>query len=138
VLARDRHRCVVPGCSGRDYVHVHPIRPRALGGTHDPALLATLCAAHHRAVHEGTLRVAAAAGRVRCFDASGRALGDARESPPLSAPATSLLDALTAAPAEVDALIEASGLPTSRALAALAELQFAGLAHRSGAHVSAA
>jgi hypothetical protein len=55
VLARDRHRCVVPGCSGRDYVEVHHIVERENGGGHEPENLVTLCTRHHSAVHEGKL-----------------------------------------------------------------------------------
>ena len=38
-------------------LHVHHVEPRADGGSHDPELLVPLCDAHHRAVHEGKLRV---------------------------------------------------------------------------------
>ena len=119
-------------------MHVHHIRPRALGGTHDAALLVTVCSSHHRAIHDGQLRIAAAGGRFRCFDAAGREIGDARAPrQPLSDAATALLAALPAGPTELDALIESSGLPTERVLAALSELQLAGLAHRSGAYADA-
>src|SRR5205085_10774141 len=57
VLARDRHRCVVPGCSGRDYVEVHHIVERDNGGGHEPENLVTLCTRHHAAAHEGKLEV---------------------------------------------------------------------------------
>jgi hypothetical protein len=36
---------------------VHHLDPRAEGGTHAPDRLATLCGAHHRAIHHGTLHV---------------------------------------------------------------------------------
>jgi hypothetical protein len=57
VLARDRHRCAVPGCSGRDYVEVHHILERENGGGHEPENLVTLCTRHHAAVHEGKLEL---------------------------------------------------------------------------------
>ena len=66
VLTRDRGRCVVPGCSGRDYVEVHHVIPRAEGGDHDPALLVTLCTRHHAAAHDGVLRIEGAAPSFRC------------------------------------------------------------------------
>src|SRR5207253_10963845 len=36
ILARDRHRCQVPGCS-RPAMHLHHIEFRAHGGSDDPA-----------------------------------------------------------------------------------------------------
>lgn len=65
VLARDRSRCVVPRCSGRDYVEVHHVIPWADGGDHDPALLATMCTRHHAAVHDGLLRIEGSAPSFR-------------------------------------------------------------------------
>jgi hypothetical protein len=55
VLRRDHHRCQVPGCQHATFVDVHHLVARADGGKHHPNNLLTLCAAHHRAVHEGTL-----------------------------------------------------------------------------------
>ncbi len=55
VLARDHHRCRVPGCTHATFVDVHHIRPRAEGGGHEPHNLITLCSAHHRAIHRGEL-----------------------------------------------------------------------------------
>ena len=66
VLARDRWRCIVPGCSGRDFVEVHHVIARAEGGDHDPARLVTLCTRHHAAVHEGVLRIEGTAPHFRC------------------------------------------------------------------------
>jgi hypothetical protein len=65
VLARDRGRCVVPGCSNRDFVEVHHRTPLAHGGNHDPAGLVTLCDAHHGIVHAGLLRIEGRAPRLR-------------------------------------------------------------------------
>jgi hypothetical protein len=53
-LARDRHRCQVPGCRSTN-IDVHHLHARALGGTHDEWNLITLCEAHHLAIHRGTL-----------------------------------------------------------------------------------
>ena len=55
VLRRDRHRCRVPGCTHGTFVDVHHLETRADGGGHDAENLVTLCSAHHRALHEGTL-----------------------------------------------------------------------------------
>ena len=55
VLRRDRHRCRVPGCTHATFVDVHHLRAPADGGSHDAENLLTLCGAHHRALHEGTL-----------------------------------------------------------------------------------
>lgn len=60
VLRRDHHRCRAPGCTHATFVDVHHVRPRAEGGQHDASNLITLCGAHHRAIHEGTLQIAGA------------------------------------------------------------------------------
>ncbi len=57
VLARDRHRCRVPGCRSAHNIDVHHIVHRALGGSHDPSNLIALCAGHHAAHHDGRLTV---------------------------------------------------------------------------------
>src|SRR5690606_3476581 len=61
VLRRDRHRCRVPGCTHARFVDVHHVEARADGGGHDAKDLVTLCGAHHRAVHEGTLLITSSA-----------------------------------------------------------------------------
>jgi hypothetical protein len=57
VLRRDQRRCQVPGCRHATFVDVHHIRPREEGGGHEPKNLLTLCSAHHRACHRGTLSI---------------------------------------------------------------------------------
>jgi 5-methylcytosine-specific restriction endonuclease McrA len=57
VLRRDHGRCVVPGCTHATFVDLHHVTPRSEGGTHDPDGLATVCGAHHAALHEGRLSV---------------------------------------------------------------------------------
>ncbi len=57
VLRRDRQRCSVPGCTNHRFLDVHHLDPLAEGGSHDPNRLATLCGAHHRAAHLGTLLI---------------------------------------------------------------------------------
>jgi len=61
VLRRDGGKCRVPGCRHAVYTDVHHIKPRSEGGTHHPDNLATLCRAHHRAMHQGRLIVTGAA-----------------------------------------------------------------------------
>lgn len=57
VVRRHHGRCAAPGCSSSMCLHVHHVEPRADGGTHDPELLVPLCDAHHRAVHDGKVRI---------------------------------------------------------------------------------
>ncbi|MBK7074725.1 MAG: HNH endonuclease [Myxococcales bacterium] len=76
VLRRDRGRCVVPGCRNARYVDVHHIVPRAAGGKHTPSKLSVLCSAHHKAAHDGRLRVEGTApGKLRFTHADGRPYG---------------------------------------------------------------
>lgn len=63
VLARDGHRCRVPGCRSTN-IDAHHMRPFALGGTHDEWNLLTLCEGHHRAVHNGKLLIRGTAPEV--------------------------------------------------------------------------
>ena len=57
ILARDRHRCQVPGCS-RPAAHVHHLEFRSHGGSDDDSNLLCLCAAHHLfGIHEERMRV---------------------------------------------------------------------------------
>jgi len=55
VLARDRHRCTVPGCRASANVDVHHIVRRADGGGHDASNLRTICSGHHALLHSGKL-----------------------------------------------------------------------------------
>ncbi|MBK7078241.1 MAG: HNH endonuclease [Myxococcales bacterium] len=76
VLRRDRGRCVVPGCRNARYVDVHHIVPRVAGGDHTPTKLAVLCSAHHKAAHDGRLRIVGTApGKLRVTHADGRPYG---------------------------------------------------------------
>ncbi|MBK7192592.1 MAG: HNH endonuclease [Myxococcales bacterium] len=76
VLRRDRGRCVVPGCRNARYVDVHHIVPRAQGGKHTPSKLSALCSAHHKAAHDGRLRVEGTApAKLRFTHADGRPYG---------------------------------------------------------------
>ncbi|MFA9433022.1 HNH endonuclease [Egicoccus sp. AB-alg2] len=52
ILLRDHHRCRFPGCTTTRNLHVHHIRHWADGGPTDRANLITLCAHHHRYLHQ--------------------------------------------------------------------------------------
>jgi hypothetical protein len=55
VLARDKHRCCVPGCRSAQNLEVHHFKHRAHGGSHEPSNLGTLCGGHHALHHDGKL-----------------------------------------------------------------------------------
>lgn len=57
VMQRDSGRCCVPGCRHSIFVDVHHIDLRSEDGGNDPDNLVVLCAAHHRALHRGSLRL---------------------------------------------------------------------------------
>jgi hypothetical protein len=57
VLARDQHRCRVPGCTHATFLDIHHVVSRSDGGSNDPANTITICSAHHRAVHRGKLTI---------------------------------------------------------------------------------
>jgi hypothetical protein len=57
VLRRDDYRCVVPHCSQRRSLQVHHIHFRSAGGDDDPSNQVTLCAFHHKALHDGRIRI---------------------------------------------------------------------------------
>jgi hypothetical protein len=57
VERRDGGRCRVPGCRHATFVDVHHLNLRSEGGTEELDNLLTLCAAHHRALHGGRLRI---------------------------------------------------------------------------------
>ena len=62
VLARDRHRCTVPGCRAHGWLELHHLTPLSEGGLHLMENLTTLCGAHHLAHHRGLLRITGRAG----------------------------------------------------------------------------
>src|SRR5258705_2252219 len=55
VLARDNHRCTVPGCRNARYVQVHHLGFQCHGGSHKKENLTTMCSAHHALLHRGKL-----------------------------------------------------------------------------------
>jgi hypothetical protein len=54
--ARDK-RCRFPGCANSRYMDAHHIHHWANGGETKPSNLVSLCRFHHRAVHEGGIRI---------------------------------------------------------------------------------
>lgn len=54
--ARDKG-CRFPGCCNTRYIDAHHIEHWANGGETKPANLVSLCRFHHRAVHEGGIRI---------------------------------------------------------------------------------
>ncbi len=75
VLARDRHRCTVPGCTSSAFVDVHHIRHRAHGGDDRMRNLTTLCELHHTHHHEGMIKIEGEGGAIRVTHADGRSYG---------------------------------------------------------------
>jgi len=75
VLARDHHRCVVPGCRSSRFIDVHHLRPRAAGGDHQPWNLACMCSSHHGLLHAGAIVIRGVPGGLRVTHADGRAYG---------------------------------------------------------------
>ena len=57
VLARDHHRCTVPGCRSARNLDLHHIRYQSEGGSHEIGNMTTLCAGHHQRLHEGALMI---------------------------------------------------------------------------------
>jgi hypothetical protein len=143
VLARDREQCVVPDCSSNDRVDVHQLDPRADGSDRNPALLATLCAAHHSSVHEGALRIEGHVPRLRFFRADGTEIAArtpasvSRESP-LSDAALAVVGMLGTEPVTIDFLIERVNAPVGAVLRAVTQLELAGLARSIGGLVALA
>ena len=75
VLRRDGGRCRVPGCRHAVFVEPHHIGLRSEGGDHDAENLITLCAAHHRAVHQGRLIITGTASSARFAHVDGAPYG---------------------------------------------------------------
>ncbi|MBK6684398.1 MAG: HNH endonuclease [Deltaproteobacteria bacterium] len=56
-LARDQHRCTVPGCQNNLFIDLHHLKKVRDGGAHTFENLTTLCSAHHRQHHAGYLGI---------------------------------------------------------------------------------
>jgi hypothetical protein len=83
VLARDRHRCRMPGCGATRFLEIHHIVPRRHGGSHAASNLVTLCSRCHRAVHDRQGNPAAARALAGALAATAdRAFREAARSDP--------------------------------------------------------
>jgi hypothetical protein len=80
VLTRDQHCCRVPGCRNATFLDLHHIELRSEGGRNVLGNILTLCGAHHRSVHQGSLLIEKdATGGVRFRHADGNAYGHVPE-----------------------------------------------------------
>jgi hypothetical protein len=75
VLARDHHRCRIPGCGNSMYVDVHHIDHWADVKCHDMNKLLTTCGLHHTMHHEGRIRISGTAESLVVTHADGRPYG---------------------------------------------------------------
>ena len=57
VLARDHHRCTVPGCRSARNLDLHHIEYQRDGGMHELWNLTVLCSGHHQQLHDGALAI---------------------------------------------------------------------------------
>jgi len=57
IIARDHHRCAVPGCRSARNIDVHHIVHQEDGGGHQDWNLVATCAGHHRMHHRGWLAI---------------------------------------------------------------------------------
>jgi hypothetical protein len=71
VLARDHHRCTVPGCRSTRGLELHHIQWRSRGGDHRARNLTTTCSVHHASVHAGNLRITGEAPHALRFERAG-------------------------------------------------------------------
>jgi len=54
-LENARYKCPRPGCNHTQFLEIHHIVPRSLGGSHDLCNLEALCSTCHKLVHENKL-----------------------------------------------------------------------------------
>jgi hypothetical protein len=95
IVRRDHGRCAVPSCRSSRFLDIHHVRPRAEGGTHDPAMMTLLCGAHHRAVHRGFLIIEGTAPNgLRFLHADGTCYGAQALSPERAEHAAEAVSAL--------------------------------------------
>ena len=57
VWRRDHGKCGVPSCRASRNIDIHHVVQRAHRGNHEAGNLLLLCGGHHRALHEGKLRI---------------------------------------------------------------------------------
>jgi len=88
VLARDHHRCTVPGCRSARNLDLHHVEYQQDGGGHEVCNITVLCSGHHQQLHDGALEIRGKAPDALVFtwrarDAAGMALAgnaEAREA----------------------------------------------------------
>lgn len=56
VLARDKGKCVIPGCKEKS-VHLHHIQYRSRGGKWRSENICSLCVKHHQLLHAGLITI---------------------------------------------------------------------------------
>ena len=64
VIHRDGGKCGVPRCRAARFTEIHHIVSRSDGGNHDASNLTLLCDGHHKALHEGKLRLSGQAPNI--------------------------------------------------------------------------
>jgi hypothetical protein len=126
IEARD-DGCRFPGCDSRAFHQVHHLMHFADGGATDRDNCLTLCAFHHRLVHEGGWRIVGDSAESRALvfiSPNGRAISEVADAPvPCNAalPRASDIDAGTITTAEggrIDVDLAITALCTMRARAA--------------------
>jgi hypothetical protein len=75
VMARDHHRCRIPGCSNSQFVDVHHIDHWAVVKCHDMNKLIATCGLHHDMHHEGRIKISGTADALVVTHADGRPYG---------------------------------------------------------------
>jgi hypothetical protein len=106
VLARDQHRCSVPGCRSMRGLELHHIQWRSRGGDHRVRNLKCLCSHHHAAVHHGHLRLTGEAPHALRFER----VGDTPYSTDVIAEVRAALRALGFRPADVSRAVETASV----------------------------
>jgi hypothetical protein len=67
VIVRDGFTCSVPGCRSARHLDVHHIEFQSRGGPNKTWNLTTMCAGHHRHLHEGRLAMSGTAPHAIVF-----------------------------------------------------------------------
>ena len=75
VMARDHHRCRIPGCTNSLYVDVHHIDHWANVKAHHTNKRIATCGLHHEMHHDGRIRISGTADALVVTHADGRPYG---------------------------------------------------------------
>ena len=90
---RDEGRCQAPGCTRRDHLEAHHIRPWSAGGPTRIDNLLLLCSFHHELVHEGGWAIATPARGVFLFlDPTGTSVPGGHPLPTATSPLQHTVD----------------------------------------------